>query len=153
MNLRFLQKIVHSTIKTLSRRHRWAILYYSSISSSSQGYSVLGVKKLILPSVVPLLFLTVFFSGTLLFYSIRLSQPVLSILGQSQIISFLFLQKQRIRALALKQQIYLYLIQTELILMGTYRILAQFIRNARVSKIYTFDSMLMNNHNNKVIFA
>ena len=64
MNLRFLQKIVHSTIKTLSRRHRWAILYYSSISSSSQGYySVLGVKKLILPSVVPLSsFLQFFFS-------------------------------------------------------------------------------------------
>ena len=102
MNLRFLQKIVHSTIKTLSRRHRWAILYYSSISSSSQGYSVLGVKKLILPSVVLLLFLTVFFSGTLPFYSIRLSQTVLSILGQSQIISFLcyFVQKFCIKSLA-----------------------------------------------------
>ena len=62
MNLRFLQKIVHSTIKTLSRRHHWAILYYSSISSSSQGYSVLGVKKLILPSVVPLSSFLQFFS-------------------------------------------------------------------------------------------
>ena len=70
MNLRFLQKkncslyrqnFVSSAVVMLSLH--WAILYYSSISSSSQGYySVLGVKKLILPSVVPLSSFLQFFS-------------------------------------------------------------------------------------------
>ena len=152
MNLRFLQKKLFSLPSKLC-------LVGSGDAVAPLGNTLLQQHQQFFPRVLQcfgrqkthfaiccpsLLFLTVFFSGTLQFYSIRLSQPVLSILGQSQIISFLFLQKQRIRALALKQQIYLYLIQTELILMGTYRILAQFIWNARVSKIYTFASLLIN---------
>ena len=154
MNLRFLQKK-----RLFSLPSKLCLVGSSGDAVAPLGNTLLQQHQQFFPRVLQcfgrqkthfaiccpsLLFLTVFFlwHTTILLNQIEPTSVVHFGAIPNHFVPFL--QKQRIKALALKQQIHLYLIQTELILMGTYRILAQFIRSARVSKIYTFASLLIN---------